>query len=194
MKVDEVPVGNMHPAVRASMYQRLTPQAIMQQILPTARTAEQSKREASQASGETARPQSPGFRSLPATARPGENLPGHTRKDSLASRRSSATPQNGTPMMSAGNGGTKEGNLSPMKLPNNLTPEDFTRAVAAATVNALRQHAHAAHRKAGPVVHGEQAVPEDEEHGGHEGPSWSRAVSAGVLLSCTVLYAAIAGE
>lgn len=91
-------------------------------------------------------------------------------------------------------GGVKDGSLSPMKLPNHLTPEDFTRAVAAATVNALRQHAHATHRKAGPPMQGEQAGQEEEEAGGHEGPSWSRMVSAGVLLSCTVLYAAIAGE
>jgi Ca2+/H+ antiporter len=30
-------------------------------------------------------------------------------------------------------------------------------------------------------------------HAGHDGPSWSRAVSASVLLACTALYAVIAG-
>jgi Ca2+:H+ antiporter len=41
-----------------------------------------------------------------------------------------------------------------------------------------------------------KAGVEDEdhdEHAGHDGPSWSRAVSASVLLACTALYAAIAG-
>lgn len=30
-------------------------------------------------------------------------------------------------------------------------------------------------------------------HGGHDAPSWSRFTSASVLLSCTALYAVIAG-
>ena len=192
MKLDEIPAGSVHPAVRASMYQRLTPQALMQQILPTARSAEQTKREASQAGADPLQPRSPGFRSLPTAARPGENGIDPQRKASLMSDHS-ITPQNGTPSMRPLSGGVKDGSLSPMKLPNHLTPEDFTRAVAAATVNALRQHAHAAHRKVGHPAHGEPAGQEEEEAGGHEGPSWSRMVSAGVLLSCTVLYAAIAG-
>ncbi|KAG0352935.1 hypothetical protein BGZ54_002509 [Gamsiella multidivaricata] len=33
---------------------------------------------------------------------------------------------------------------------------------------------------------------ENEEHGGHDSPNWSKAKSATVLLSCTVLYAIIA--
>lgn len=80
--------------------------------------------------------------------------------------------------------------LTPMRLPTNLTAEDFTRAVAAATVSALRQHT--GHNKAG-AAHNAAEAHDDDEHGGHEGPSWSRLVSAAVLLSCTVLYAAIAG-
>jgi Ca2+:H+ antiporter len=33
-----------------------------------------------------------------------------------------------------------------------------------------------------------------EEHAGHDSPNWSKAKSATVLLSCTVLYAIIAGK
>lgn len=165
----------------------------MQQILPTARSADQGNRETSQTAGDPPQSRSPGFRSLPATARPGENAIHPQRKASIMSEHS-VGPQTGTPSMKPQTGGIKDGSLSPMKLPNNLTPEDFTRAVAAATVSALRQHAHATHRKVGQPAHGEQVGQEEEEAGGHEGPSWSRMVSAGVLMACTVLYAAIAGE
>ncbi|KAL1748360.1 hypothetical protein HDZ31DRAFT_29871 [Schizophyllum fasciatum] len=74
--------------------------------------------------------------------------------------------------------------------PNVLTAEDFTRAVAVATVSALRhQTAHSPGR-----VRTSGAAPAEAEggHGGHDAPSWSRKVSASVLLSCTFLYAIIA--
>lgn len=35
---------------------------------------------------------------------------------------------------------------------------------------------------------------DDEAHGGHDSPNWSKAKSATVLLSCTVLYSIIAGK
>jgi hypothetical protein len=35
---------------------------------------------------------------------------------------------------------------------------------------------------------------EHEEHGGHDAPSWTRGVSAAVLLGCTLLYAMVAGK
>jgi Ca2+:H+ antiporter len=188
MKVDEVPVGSLHPAVRASIYQKLTPQAIMHQILPLSRSAEHSRNGTAQLAHERERSNSPGFRSLPTTAKPGDSAAKHKRQDSL----NSTNPVGYTPNMEAQHIMNKDGSMTPMKLPNSLTPEDFTRAVAAATVSALRQHAHAAGKKAGPMNQME-AAGEEEEHGGHEGPSWSRAVSAAVLLVCTVLYAAIAG-
>ena len=82
--------------------------------------------------------------------------------------------------------------LTPMQLPASLTTEEFTRAVAVATVSALRQHASGSHRlRTMPGLDVQQEEPED---GGHEGPSWSRGTSTAVLLSCTVLYALIAGE
>jgi hypothetical protein len=69
-----------------------------------------------------------------------------------------------------------------------MSTDDFTRAVAVATVSALRhQHAH---------TRAARASVAEEEHGsahGHEAPEWSRVTSAAVLLSCTALYALIAG-
>ena len=82
--------------------------------------------------------------------------------------------------------------LQPTALPENMTREDFTRAVAVATVSALRhQEAQAApgrYRASGVEVDDGAAG-----QGGHEAPSWSRFVSASVLLTCTALYAVIAG-
>lgn len=82
--------------------------------------------------------------------------------------------------------------LQPTALPENMTREDFTRAVAVATVSALR-HQEA---QAGP---GRFRAPAGQEvddgaggQGGHEAPSWSRFTSASVLLVCTALYAIIA--
>ena len=83
--------------------------------------------------------------------------------------------------------------LQPTALPENMTREDFTRAVAVATVSALRhQEAQAApgrFRAAG----GPELDDGAAGQAGHEAPSWSRFVSASVLLGCTALYAVIAG-
>lgn len=40
--------------------------------------------------------------------------------------------------------------------------------------------------------HGDEE--EDEAHGGHDSPNWSKGKSATVLLGCTVLYSIIAGK
>ena len=89
----------------------------------------------------------------------------------------------------------------------NISTDEFTRAVAVATVSALRQGAAADAAAAGQArrVGGAPAPASglyDSHHsaggggghGGHDAPSWSRAVSATVLLSCTLLYAVIAGQ
>jgi Ca2+:H+ antiporter len=88
----------------------------------------------------------------------------------------------------------------------NLTTDEFTRAVAVATVSALRQEVAAdaagAARLRGPgavsglydSTHLSSGAGGGGGHGGHEAPSWSRTVSASVLLSCTLLYAIIAGK
>ncbi|KAG0700427.1 hypothetical protein DFH29DRAFT_931883 [Suillus ampliporus] len=74
-----------------------------------------------------------------------------------------------------------------LPLPSTMSTDDFTRAVAVATVSALRhQHAH---------TRAVRASVAEEEHAaahGHEAPEWSRVTSAGVLLACTALYAIIA--
>ena len=85
-----------------------------------------------------------------------------------------------------------------MKLPSHLTTEDFTRAVAAATVSALRHQSSVISQNASghkPRAANISAATEEVEHegGGHESPNWTRGVSTGVLLGCTVLFAMIAG-
>ena len=84
--------------------------------------------------------------------------------------------------------------LQPTALPESMTREDFTRAVAVATVSALR-HQEA---QATPGRYRASGGPEIDDgaagHGGHDAPSWSRFVSASVLLGCTALYAVIAGS
>ncbi|KAJ6557240.1 hypothetical protein DFH09DRAFT_986785 [Mycena vulgaris] len=92
--------------------------------------------------------------------------------------------------------GVQQG-LQPMALPETMTTDDFTRAVAVATVSALRHqqqhgapHSPARARASGAV--GESEAGGGGGHGGHEAPSWSRTTSASVLLICTALYAGIA--
>ena len=97
----------------------------------------------------------------------------------------SPTPGSLVPIMESVDHALKDTGLQPAQLP----ADDFTRAVAVATVSALRHQQVQARRVKGGV--------EDEDHdghAGHDGPSWSRAVSASVLLACTALYAAIAGS
>ena len=82
-------------------------------------------------------------------------------------------------------------------LPPNLTTDDFTRAVAVATVSALRhQQNHAIspmRARAGGAGEHYEAGGHGHGDGGHAAPSWSRGLSASVLLACTFLYALIAG-
>lgn len=69
-------------------------------------------------------------------------------------------------------------NMESMGLGPELTQEDFRRAVrtlAAVTAMQNKTHPHM-----------------EEEVSGHEAPSWTRGMSAAVLLGCTLLYAAIA--
>lgn len=96
-----------------------------------------------------------------------------------------------TPLMESVDHAIHDSGIQPLNLPGNITPDDFTRAVAVATVSALRHQQNHAHSPA----RGRMA-PELEGggHGGHEAPSWSRVTSASVLLACTALYAAIAGS
>jgi Ca2+:H+ antiporter len=96
-----------------------------------------------------------------------------------------------TPMLESVDRAVKDQSL---QLPGTITTEDFTRAVAVATVSALRHqhtqlHSPTRMRSSGNL---EDAGGSSGGHGGHDAPSWSRFTSASVLLGCTALYAIIA--
>ena len=76
-----------------------------------------------------------------------------------------------------------------------MTKDDFTRAVAVATVSALRHQQAQSVSPARPraSVVGDVDTAGVGGHTGHEAPEWSRMTSAAVLLACTALYAIIAG-
>jgi Ca2+:H+ antiporter len=88
---------------------------------------------------------------------------------------------------------TKDNEVQNVQLPSNISPEDFTRAVTVATVNALR-HQQTQFQTPGRVrISGVTDCEGAAAHGGHDAPSWSRTTSASVLLACTALFALIAG-
>ncbi|KAF9267571.1 hypothetical protein L218DRAFT_855427 [Marasmius fiardii PR-910] len=91
-----------------------------------------------------------------------------------------------TPLLESVDHAVKNTGLQSLQLPESMTTDDFTRAVAVATVSALR---HQQTHNQGVRRHLEEA---DGGHGGHDAPSWSRFTSASVLLACTALYAVIA--
>ncbi|KAI0689709.1 hypothetical protein BC835DRAFT_1282437 [Cytidiella melzeri] len=95
------------------------------------------------------------------------------------------------PLLESVDHAIKDTGIHPLNLGPTISPDDFTRAVAVATVSALRHQQTQAHSPARVRTSTEiEAV--SGGHGGHEGPSWSRTTSASVLLLCTALYAAIA--
>lgn len=77
-----------------------------------------------------------------------------------------------------------------------LSNEDLSRLAAVATVSALRQNTVVSPTtgRRGQGVIDSQLMGSTHGGGGHDAPSWSRTLSASVLLSCTLLYAIIAGE
>ena len=85
----------------------------------------------------------------------------------------------------------KDSGIQPLQLPGSMSTDDFTRAVAVATVSALRHQQHQARSPA--RVRSAAEIDAGGAHGGHDAPSWSRTTSASVLLACTALYAIIAG-
>lgn len=193
----------MHPAHRATITQRITPQNVMHHILPLHKPGQ---RESSPASRQPSVPTSPkgnhaklehgttSNRLHPNRAL--EEGGTSTIRGTSASRMASSGY---TPFLESMDRNMKDSPMGNMKLPSHLTTEDFTRAVAAATVSALRHQnsvisqSASGHKTRAANV---SAVTEEEEHegGGHESPNWTRGVSTGVLLGCTVLFAAIAGK
>ncbi|KAJ9125134.1 hypothetical protein QFC22_000088 [Naganishia vaughanmartiniae] len=222
MKLDEVPAGAMHPAHRTTVYQRLTPQAVMQQLLPTVKPLDQTPASAPAITRRNARSEVQPFRSPGRRSRQpsyagrldyGQPVSKPQRTASLLSSVSQTPLLNATPRMSSQGAQQHRPNnneLSDLQLPPHIegeafNTEEFTRAVAVATVNALKSHENAVAREwrqakaaALPPIDGiappATAASGEQEggHGGHEGPSWSRTVSTCVLLGCTVLYAIIA--
>jgi Ca2+:H+ antiporter len=227
MRLDEVPAGAMHPAHRSTVYQRLTPQAVMQQLLPTSKPLDQTPASAPAVTRRDTRSESQPFRSPARPSRQpsyagrldyGQPTTKPRRTASLLSSVSHTSLMNATPRMPSQavqqHKPNNNNELSDLQLPPHIegeafTTEEFTRAVAVATVNALKSHENAVAREwrqakaaALPQIDGiappATAVTGEHDggggHGGHEGPSWSRTVSTCVLLGCTVLYAIIAGE
>lgn len=106
-------------------------------------------------------------------------------------------PGSYTPFFESVNHAVKSSGMQPMQFPENLTTDDFTRAVAVATVSALRHqqaYSHSPARARGSALGAGEIQEDSSGHGGHDAPSWSRTTSASVLLACTALYAAIAGD
>lgn len=209
MKAEEAANGPMHPAHRASLTQRITPQAVMQHILPLHKQqGQQQQHPSAPASRLPSMPSSPRatIKSLapPDTSTPhrsGSQDRGRDDGGTLRSQRSGQLlPSGYTPFLESVDRNIKDSPMGPMKLPSHLTTEDFTRAVAAATVSALRhQHSTISQAPSGHKSRAANATTGTEEHdegegGGHESPNWTRGVSAGVLLGCTVLFAMIAGQ
>ncbi|ORY24674.1 hypothetical protein BCR39DRAFT_472108 [Naematelia encephala] len=181
MKVDEI--AGIHPSQRQGVYNRVTPQAVMQHILPLHRA-----------------PTSQGGGSL--------RVPPVIDEEPRTASNSYDLPAGYTPFLDSVDRDIKNPQITPIRLPHTLTTEDFTRAVAVATVSALRHqgsiigsHSGSAQRPRpmNSETHGGQGhstegagAEEEGEAGGHEAPSWNRGVSTGVLLACTLLYAIIA--
>lgn len=163
---------------RMSLYHRLTTTGLG---LPTQRLNRKPSNVTISGEDARSRAQTPGPREAP----PSPTL----------NRRLSQGPQQQqilfTPFLDSVNHAVKNAGVQP----ENMSTDDFTRAVAVATVSALRHQQAYSHSPARlRTSTGGEAMEDSGGHSGHEGPSWSRTTSASVLLACTALYAAIAGE
>jgi Ca2+:H+ antiporter len=124
MKNDELPHGAMHPAHRAATLSRVTPQAVMQHILPMHKGMTPSTSQNKSAAEGDAHPEPNGGSSS------NYNLPAGY-----------------TPFLDTVDNDMKAQQITPMRLPSSLTTEDFTRAVAVATVSALRHQCRLSRRR-----------------------------------------------
>lgn len=96
--------------------------------------------------------------------------------------------------------------IPPMQLPHGLSHDEFQRAIAVVASATLppvlgappltRTQTHTREVSTAPLHAPGHAHDKEDSgeggHGGHDAPNWSRAKSATVLLTCTVLYAIIA--
>ncbi|EDR13307.1 uncharacterized protein LACBIDRAFT_309026 [Laccaria bicolor S238N-H82] len=134
-----------------------------------------------------------GSQSIPIASTPQPGRPGGPASPNLPRRVSYAVSQQPgfLPVMESVEHAVKSTDLENVRLPGSMTTDDFTRAVAVATVSALRhQQTHA--QSPGRIRTSAGVESEAAGHGGHDAPSWSRTTSASVLLTCTFLYAIIA--
>jgi Ca2+:H+ antiporter len=181
--------GSLPP--RTSLHQKFIPGALS--AVP--RTSESSHRSPSnpvQISGSsTDLPRATDQNHIGLDAQAGLNT--SERRVSYAIPSTSHVPAAYAPVLESVDQAIKSTDLQSMQLPNNMTRDDFTRAVAVATVSALR-HQEAQPNMQNRIRTSAGDVEVGGEHGGHDAPSWSRVVSASVLLSCTALYAVIAGQ
>ncbi|SPO29599.1 related to VNX1 - Calcium/H+ antiporter [Ustilago trichophora] len=178
---NQATLAHLPSAQRASIYKRLVPAAVMQQLLPTTHPAS-GDRAQSHSSAVSGAGSAPGTVKGPSSS--------HARQGTDATQ--DTTPR-------------------PLHLPEHFSQEEYDRAVAltaSAFHNVLQQQheantnaerGHLRHSLSGAGNHGKHvsmhedaAAEEGEGHGGHDAPSWSRGTSLTVLLSCTVLYAIIA--
>ncbi|KAL0569701.1 hypothetical protein V5O48_012261 [Marasmius crinis-equi] len=173
---------------RQSVYQKLVPQSVHS-------AGHRLGRKASNIGGNDGQQSIPQTPSVPRESSQGSSRPTSGRAASpVLPRRVSYAPSamhgqpvGYTPLLESVDHAVKNTGLQSLQLPDSMTTDDFTRAVAVATVSALRhQQTH------GPRLRGVQMEEADGGHGGHDAPSWSRFTSASVLLACTALYAVIA--
>ncbi|TDL17701.1 hypothetical protein BD410DRAFT_537749 [Rickenella mellea] len=192
---------------RMSIYHRLV-QAGLTNTLPTHRLNRKSSNVSNHGSPIRSRSQTPAPRDPPAQPQASlhqQQAPAGTMQPSspVAVRRVSYAPNPQqsavggpyTPFLESVNQAVKNTGMQRMQLPDNLTTDDFTRAVAVATVSALthqQANAHSPARLRGPGLGGGDGHEDGVDAGGHDAPSWSRTTSASVLLACTALYAMIA--
>ena len=132
-------------------------------------------------------PQPDSFAPADPSAATSSSVPSGLQRVSYPNPPVSPTPGSLVPILESVDHALKDTGLRPGQLPS----DDFTRAVAVATVSALRHQQVQARRVRSGQLGGDDEDPAG--HGGHDAPSWSRAVSASVLLACTALYAVIAG-
>ena len=200
MHVAEMPLEPPNP--RISLYQRLIPGTFKHPSLHRKTSVVANPESAVPSRSQTPVPRPYDHQTSQSSTAPAQpGLPAPATGPGIQRRISYANPpavqyQPGmTPLLESVDQAMRDPAIQPLQLPGNITPDDFTRAVAVATVSALRHqqnHAHspARHRLASEL---EANAAASGGHGGHEGPSWSRTTSASVLLACTALYAAIAG-
>ncbi|PWZ00404.1 hypothetical protein BCV70DRAFT_94934 [Testicularia cyperi] len=170
-------VTTIPSAQRASIYKRLVPAAVMQQLLPTVQGGSEQR--------------------VPVAGSTAGSNPGTVKAGGQARNGAETHAADGP---------------SQLKLPETFSQEDYERAVAltASAFHTAFQQQQRQADAAGPndrnirrqslnaASHHQKHISMHEEaedaggHGGHDAPSWSRATSLTVLLSCTVLYAIIA--